>query len=159
MKSENKKAGPPGFSTNNVEWELVSRAHAADKDNIQQFSANSVAFNWADDVEETYYSDSVRSTQTTTDSSVSDSDDTGSLPDLVPVSGSEDEASISDSDDADSLPELIAVSDSDSGDEWDVEVDDGEYAATDEVQQTEDSGPLTDERADASGTSEADLIP
>ncbi|KAJ3791881.1 hypothetical protein GGU11DRAFT_761225 [Lentinula aff. detonsa] len=109
----------------------------------KHFSANSVTFDWADDVEETYYSDSVRSTQTTTDSSVSDSDDTGSLPDLIPVSGSEDEASISDSDDADSLPELIAVSDSGSGDEWDVEVDDGEFVQRQMLRQMKSSKPRT----------------
>ncbi|KAJ3745688.1 hypothetical protein DFH05DRAFT_1523959 [Lentinula detonsa] len=101
IRGESKNAGPPGLSTNNIEWGLANHAHTS-KGEMREFSANNVLFNWADDVEETYYSDSI--------------------PGSPPTEG----ASVDGLDNASDLPDLIPVSDSDSGDELDGDAEGGE---------------------------------
>ncbi|KAJ3978325.1 hypothetical protein F5890DRAFT_1479458, partial [Lentinula detonsa] len=148
LKNEPKKSGPPGFAAHNVEWDLASRAGSTN--DIREFSANSVHFDWADDVEETYFAETLRTLRDRPSLNVScesDSDDDGSLPDLLPVSesGSGDE---SDDDDDGSLPDLLPVSDSDSDDGSDVDDDWAEDAPRDNDQRTADSETLNSEQAE-----------
>ncbi|KAJ3795605.1 hypothetical protein GGU11DRAFT_758209 [Lentinula aff. detonsa] len=90
-KANAESKGPPGFTTNNVEWNLANRAGTSNE--IREFSASYVTFDWADDVEETYYADNLGGITSPIKHSSSSCDDDDSLPDLTPVSdsGSDDE--------------------------------------------------------------------
>ncbi|KAJ3997275.1 hypothetical protein F5050DRAFT_1807010 [Lentinula boryana] len=96
IKGDPTKVGPPGFLTNNIEWELVDCTSALKE--VHKFSANNIKFDWWEDIEQTYYSNNgcphTEVTEKNTDSESIDYDDP--LPDLVSVSDSGSEGDLND---------------------------------------------------------------